>query len=115
MHELAIMENILAIVVNSARNKNAKEIRRINLSAGVFSSIVPKYASQFFKMIARGTIAEHASLEFDMLPARFICGDCGTETQYEDVTGDFKCGKCGGANLRLVSGRELRIQSIEIV
>ena len=116
MHELAVMENILEIAVDFAKKNGAKEIKQINLSIGVFSGIIPKYASQFFKMIAKDTIAENVKLEFESLPARFVCYECSSETEYENISVEpLTCSSCGSEKLRLISGREFRIQSLEIV
>ena len=116
MHELAIMENILKITVDFADTHQARKIVRIRLTLGGFSGIIPRYAGQFFKMIARGTIAEEAELVFDHVPGRFICGQCGEETQYDDTSQQpFLCGGCGSDKLRLIGGREFSIHSVEIL
>jgi len=115
MHELAVMEDILKTTVAFATAQQARKILRINLTLGGFSGVVPLYAGQFFKMIARDTIAAEAELVFTRVPGCFICELCKQETRYDDISQQpFLCGHCKSARLRLVSGREFCIDSLEI-
>ena len=115
MHELAVMEDILNTTVDFATAQQARKILRINLTMGGFSGVVPLYAGQFFKMIARDTIAAEAELVFNHIPGCFICEQCGQETRYDDISQQpFLCYHCKSERLRLVSGREFRIDSLEI-
>jgi hydrogenase nickel incorporation protein HypA/HybF len=116
MHELAIMESILKVAVDSAQDNNAEKILRIQLTTGIFSGIVPHYAALFFKMISKGTIAEGADLKFETTPALFRCSQCGAETQYEDISDmHFECHRCKSENLELISGREFLIENMEVI
>ena len=40
------------------------------------------------------------------------CGRCGRETRQERFP--LRCGACGGEGLEIVSGEELRVDSIEV-
>jgi len=115
MHELVIMENILQIAVDFAQRNRAKEIHRIDLAVGTFSGIVPQYAESFFRMVAKGTIAENAVLQFDIAPAQFQCTECGTKTTFTSAADIIICKNCGSDRVRLLSGREFRVQSMEIL
>ena len=115
MHELSVMRNILQIAVNFAKKQNADEIIRITVTAGTIVNIVPAYAKLFFKMIAKDTIAQNAVLDFNLVPAAILCSACGEKTQFEAGNMLFICPGCGSDGVQLVSGRELRVESIEII
>jgi len=115
MHELSVMRNILQIAVNFAEKQNACEIVRITVTAGTVVNIVPYYAKLFFKMIAKDTIAQNAALDFNLVPAAILCSSCGVKTQFEVGSMLFSCPSCGSDCVQLVSGRELRVESIEII
>ncbi|MDR0357358.1 MAG: hydrogenase maturation nickel metallochaperone HypA [Clostridiales Family XIII bacterium] len=114
MHELSIMEDVLEISVNHAKANGAERIRKITICAGALSNIIPKWATLFFRMVGKDTIAEGAVLDFITLPAEVVCRDCGKRSEIEVNPPVFRCAHCGSGNVGLVSGREFRVVSIEI-
>jgi len=115
MHELGVMESVLNILVESAVEHNATKITHVTLVAGSLTNIIPKWASLFFKMIAKGTIAEGAELSFRIIPARILCRQCGKETEFTVEKMLFHCGHCGSDEITLVSGKEFYIQDMEAI
>lgn len=114
MHELSVMEDVLQVSLDCARQNDADRITKITVHAGALANIIPKWAGIFFKMISEGTLAEGAELEFVTLPATVLCRDCGEESEIETQPPVFRCGCCGSEDVRLVSGREFRVESIEV-
>ncbi len=115
MHELPIMEEVLTLVVDFAKENDVKEIRKITLHIGGVSGVVPRWAGLFFKMISEGTIAENAEVEFIETPATVICRDCGKTSDIETNPAVYKCGHCQSGEVKLIAGREFRVESIEVV
>ncbi|NPV91903.1 MAG: hydrogenase maturation nickel metallochaperone HypA [Firmicutes bacterium] len=113
MHELSIMKNILEIVLDHGQQAGAEKISRINLNVGAFTDIVPRWAQGYFDMIAKDTIAEKAEIHIDTLPAVIKCRSCGSEAQVDIAHLHMECGSCQSKQVELISGRELRIESIE--
>jgi len=109
------MNSVLKTVLDFAVQHDTAEVRRIYITAGIFANIIPSYANRFFSMISQGTVAEHAELVFTSLPARFLCLDCATETEYDSVTAHFVCRECASERLRLIAGREFQVSSLEII
>ncbi len=114
MHELSIMGNILDIVLEYANKNNAKVVKTINLKIGELSDVIPDWAQMYFDMLSKDTIAEEATLIIDKIPVMLHCNDCNHEFKVlkEDIK--FFCEKCESANIELLSGRELAVESIEI-
>jgi len=115
MHELAIMENVLDIVLDFGKQNHAKEIRQVNLVAGSLSGIIPHWAELFFRMIAKGTAAQEAKLSFRVTPARITCRSCGQSTEFTSAEMCFCCGDCGSDEVALAAGKEFHIDSIEVI
>jgi len=115
MHELSIMKNVLDIAVDFAEKNKAKEIVQINIALGAVSNVIPKWTKLFFTMIAKDTIAEKASLEFEILPAYVKCRACETVSKIKTDPPTFVCNDCGSDSVHLLSGREFQIKSIEII
>jgi len=112
MHELPITENILEIVIKHANNAGAHKINSINIVIGKLASIVDDSVQFYWDIISKGTIAEGANLKFIRIPLKFLCQDCKIEFSPDDY--ELSCCKCKSTNLKLLSGREFYVDSIEI-
>ncbi len=112
MHELSITQSILNIALSSAENEHAKKINKIKITLGEMTGCVPQYIQEYFDIVSEGTIAHGAKLEFDSIPASAKCLDCGAETRL--IRFRFRCEHCGSQKLKIVSGREFLVDSIDI-
>jgi len=106
MHEISIIESILEVAEENAREVNSSSIKAIKLRLGQFTAIAQNAFAR------QGTMAEHARLEIELVPMVLHCVVCEVETQ---PTGGicFICQRCGFP-LKIVSGKELQIEYIEI-
>ena len=112
MHELAVTENILNIAVQHARRANAVRVTSLHLVIGQLSSIVDDSVQFYWDMISAGTICEGAHLQFERRPARLQCLDCGQTYALKGELTD--CPNCHSARIKVVSGEEFYLDSIEV-
>lgn len=112
MHELSATERILEICLRHAEQAGASEITGITLVIGQLASMVDDCVQYYWQIISAGTIAEHARLHFKRLPAEMRCQAC--HCRYRLHPEQFVCPVCGGVDVRLVSGEEFFIESIEV-
>lgn len=112
MHELAVTESILNIATRHATQADAVHVTDVHLVIGQMSSIVDDSVQFYWDMISEGTICEGAQLHFERNPARLKCLDC--ENTYT-LTGELTdCPNCHSAHIKVVSGEEFYVESIEI-
>ncbi|MCI1721538.1 MAG: hydrogenase maturation nickel metallochaperone HypA [Lachnospiraceae bacterium] len=112
MHELGLTMDMLKIVNEAAEKNGAAKIGSIRVRIGAYSGVVPELIEECFGPASRGTAAEGAKLFFEAVPVSVECRDCGrTEVLREH---EFTCPVCGSDNIRIVSGREFYIESIEV-
>ncbi len=112
MHELAVTESILQIVLQSAEENGATKVTDINLTIGALSSIVDDSVQFYWDHISKGSIAEEAKLHFNRILAKLKCQNCGTEFQLiEELT---PCPNCQSINLQIIAGEEFQVDAIEI-
>ncbi len=111
MHELAITE---AIVTEVCEHVGDARVRRVIVEIGRLAAVVPEAVQFCFELAATGTQVEGAALEIIDVPARGDCRQCGKRIELGD---SFigTCGECGGIDLEIVNGQELRIRSVEVV
>ena len=112
MHELAVTESILNIATKHAAQANAVRVTDVHLVIGQLSSIVDESVQFYWDMIAEGTICAGAQLHFQRKPAMLKCLDCDhTYTLAGELT---DCPNCHSARIKVVTGEEFYVESIEI-
>lgn len=113
MHELAITEEILNLVVSEAKKNSATKVKLVKLVIGEMTGIVNESVSFYFNEISKKTIAEGAGLSFRRIPAAGRCRDCGHEFEVKDFV--WACPHCGSLNINITAGKELYLESIEVI
>ena len=112
MHEMAVTESILRIVLDHARRANAGRVSAINIRLGRLSSLVDDSIRFYWELIAADTIAEKAELRFERTEARAECLECRHEFALPKNT--FACPECGSERFRIIAGEEMTVESIEV-
>jgi len=112
MHELAVTQNVLDIVLREAEKAKAKQIKSIQLVIGDLSGIVDDSVRFYFDFISQDTLAQGAVLSFRRIATRFRCRACGTEFSPQDQ--DWCCPFCGAPAGEVIAGQEFYIESIEV-
>lgn len=112
MHELSVTNSILEIALRHARQANASRVTGVSLIIGQLSSVVNDSVQFYWDMISEGTLCEGARLHFERRPARLACESCGASYT---LNGELmSCPDCGSVKVRLISGDEFQVASIEI-
>jgi hydrogenase nickel incorporation protein HypA/HybF len=112
MHELSVTESLLKIALNHAEKANAKRVTDLNIVIGDLASMVDDSIQFYWEIIAKGTIAEQAKLNFRRLPAQLQCMTC-SET-YHPTDRELACPKCNGINVKIIKGEEFSLESIDV-
>ena len=112
MHEMAVTDNILRIVLEEARKAGARRVTTITLVIGELSSIVDESVQLYFDMLCESTLAEKAELVFHRVDATLRCQACGHT--YRKAGSGFTCPRCAGAVMLTGDAKEFYIESIEI-
>ncbi|MBI3752533.1 MAG: hydrogenase maturation nickel metallochaperone HypA [Deltaproteobacteria bacterium] len=108
MHELAIAESILSVLKEHAKGK----VNSVKLKIGEMSGVVPSALEFLFQIASEGTLAEGAALYIEHVPITARCDDCSKVFEIKDCC--FECACCGGSNFKLITGRELFIEEIDV-
>ncbi len=114
MHELSITQNILEIALDYGRRSQASRILEIHLQIGEISGLVPECLHQCFEIVSEGTIAAGAKLCIERIPARMRCQRCAIPFPVDPSVWETRCPSCGSKETGLISGRELKIDSLEV-
>ena len=112
MHELAITQSILELVLEQAEKAGASEVGKINLIIGEMCGVVGDCVQFYFDLLSKDTLAEGATLSFQMVPTMARCRVCNKRFELQEF--DWACPYCQGNNVEIVAGRELIVESIEV-
>ena len=116
MHEMAYVRNVVDAVNECAEREGAAEVREVYLTIGEARDIVEEFFEGLFQFLARGTVAEHASIVIRRVPFTVRCNQCGTVFPL-DVRdrATWACPACGAReDYHLNSGMEFSVDRIEV-
>ena len=112
MHELAITQSMLDLVLEQAGKAGASEVGKINLVVGKMCGFVEECVQFYFNFLSQGTLAEGATLSFTVVPVTARCRDCGETFELKEF--EWTCTHCQGNSLEITGGKELSVESIEV-
>ncbi|WP_378955707.1 hydrogenase maturation nickel metallochaperone HypA [Pelosinus sp. sgz500959] len=112
MHEMAIAQGILDIVLKTAAENKARKVTGVKLLIGQMTQIEPESLTFGFEALAMGSIAEGAHLDITTIPLVGECNSCKQQFSIEKYC--FLCPHCNSANIAVVSGRELAVDYLEV-
>lgn len=116
MHELAVVQSMLDIVLEHARQGGAQKVQGIGLKIGELRDFVDEFIQSYFDFLSRDTIAAGAILKIERLPVIFQCEACGNKfpVRLQEIE-RVACSRCGGEKVNLISGREFYVDHLEVI
>jgi hydrogenase nickel incorporation protein HypA/HybF len=109
MHELSLTQ---AVVDAVAERLGDTRVTCVRLEIGKLSGVVVDSIRFCFDMVTEGTTLAGARLEIDEPSGDARCRDCDTAFATDDYL--VLCPSCESANVSVLSGRDLRIRSVEV-
>jgi len=114
MHELSIANSLVELATEHAALAGAEKITSLTLRIGALSC-VHKSALEFsFELVTKDTILDGAELKIIDVPVTVFCAPCGLEVQLPGIQ-NFRCPICNTPSADIRQGKELDLDSIEIV
>jgi len=108
MHEFTLSQNLLELALNQA---DSKQIVRVNLLIGPFSEEREESIQVYWKDLAKGSRGEGAELHFDHIKVEMKCLNCGGAFYLEEGS---MCEYCCSERLQIISGDDVRLESIVV-
>jgi hydrogenase nickel incorporation protein HypA/HybF len=109
MHEFSIASAVLDTAV---RHAAGRRVTVVSVRFGRLRQVVPDALAFAFGIVSRETVCEGARLEQELVPARLRCEGCDAEWEIELPA--FRCPGCESADVEVLSGEELEVESIEV-
>lgn len=112
MHELAVCQGLIEQVGRVASEHDARRIVSITIRVGPLSGVEPALLESAYPLASAGTLAAHAKLIVERSEIRVQCLECGAESEAQITK--LLCGSCGHWRVRVLSGEELLLASVEL-
>jgi hydrogenase nickel incorporation protein HypA/HybF len=113
MHEFALASRIVDRASRALHSRPGARVAAIRLRLGQLSGVeVEALRFGLELLLPHGPLAG-ARVEIESVPPRLRCSGCGQESEVRGPP--FRCPACGSEQVELVSGRELEIESLELV
>ncbi|MHA1976069.1 MAG: hydrogenase maturation nickel metallochaperone HypA [Candidatus Hodarchaeales archaeon] len=122
MHEFSLAQSVQETVISIAKERAAKEIKKVILKFGAFALIEEEQFRFCFDILKKeSSLLEAAELEIIWISGELRCQECNFEGKIEDTQQKhtelapiFQCPTCKSYATDIISGTEATIDSIVI-
>jgi hydrogenase nickel incorporation protein HypA/HybF len=112
MHELSIAEAVIKHLEGYAGTHPGSAVKKVTLEVGVISGIDRSALEFAFPLALEASSLGKLELEIITMPVGVECLDCRLESAADKFV--LKCAFCLSTHVKICSGRELKIISMEI-
>jgi hydrogenase nickel incorporation protein HypA/HybF len=112
MHELSVAQNIADIALSTAEANQAKQVTAVELEIGLGAGIEPSALELAWDSVSRDTLLDGSELIIRYIPVTMKCRNCSHQFTPEEIFDP--CPKCAAFGAEMISGKEMRVVSIEI-
>jgi hydrogenase nickel incorporation protein HypA/HybF len=109
VHELAVTQSIVETVTEHA---GAAQVTCVRIRIGLLCGVIPHAVRFCFEAVTAGTTLQNAELVIAEQPGMGLCHTCDRTLCLTDLI--LRC-PCGSADVAVTAGRELTIESIEVI
>jgi len=111
MHELALSQNIVDLVVERARREGVRAVSRITIEVGAAAAVESDALRFCFDVVTADTVAKGAELVIETIALQARCRTCAA--CFEPASLVSPCPRCGAYGSSLERGAELRVKSFD--
>ncbi len=112
MHEMSLCEGILQILESEAERQQFSRVKQVILEVGPLSGVEISALEFCFDAVMKNSLADQAGLKIIQPEATAWCINCAKTVSIEQRYDS--CPVCGGYQLSLSSGDEMRIKELEV-
>ncbi|TAN75081.1 MAG: hydrogenase maturation nickel metallochaperone HypA [Gallionella sp.] len=112
MHEMSLAENVLQIIEDAAREQGFMRVKTVWLEIGQLACVEKESLRFCFDAVTHGSIAEQAHLEIIETAGQGQCEKCARNFPLSALY--EVCPECGGAQIKITGGNEMRVKELEV-
>jgi len=112
MHEMSLCESVLQVLEEQARVQHYRRVKTVWLEVGDLAGVEIPALEFSFEVVCRGTLAEGSRLEIVAVPGSAWCLQCSAPVTLGERY--QPCPRCGGYQLQITGGEQMRIKELEV-
>ena len=112
MHEMSLCESILRVLEEQAQVQHYHRVKRVRLEIGGLSGVELEAMRFGFDVVVKDSLASGAKLEIIEIPGTAWCLHCARTVPVKQRFD--ACPGCGGYQLQVTGGDEMRIKELEV-
>ncbi|NOQ34368.1 MAG: hydrogenase maturation nickel metallochaperone HypA [Methylococcaceae bacterium] len=112
MHEISLCESVLQVLEQQAITQHFKKVKIVWLEIGALSSVEPEAMRFCFDAVMENSLADNAKLEIIYIAGQAWCVSCNKNVVIEQRYDE--CPDCGGLQLQINNGEQMRIKELEV-
>lgn len=109
---MSLAEGVLQLIEDAAREQKFAKVTAVWLEIGQLSGVEVEAMKFCFDAVTRDSVADGARLEILSLPGVGWCMACSQTVPMAEVFGE--CPQCGGYQLQVTGGTEMRVKELEV-
>lgn len=112
MHEYSIVQSLLELCEQNAKQNDAKKISKVTIKVGKLSGVEPHLLEVAFDTFKDDTICSDATLEMLIQDLVVECRSCLEKSTLKSYV--FLCPKCQSQDIKVIDGEEMFLMSLEL-
>jgi hydrogenase nickel incorporation protein HypA/HybF len=112
MHEMSLAESVREIVEDTARANGGGQVTHVRLEIGALAQVELAAMRFAFEVVQRGSLADTAALDIVEVEGTAWCMQCSEPVRIAR-RGDA-CPLCGGHQLQVTGGDQMRVLDIQM-
>lgn len=113
MHELSIIQEVVAAAERAAGEASAVRVKEVTLRVGALAGVVEDALEFSYGVATRNTLLAGSRLVVKHVPVVVYCARCRCEVELPGIQA-LRCPGCGALCADVRSGRELEVESLVI-
>ncbi len=112
MHEMSLCESVLQIVEEEAARQRFSKVKWLQLEIGTLAGVEVEAMRFCFDAVSRNSVLEGAALDIVQPVGQAWCMQCAKTLPLRERY--QPCPECGGYQLQVTGGGEMRIKELEV-
>lgn len=112
MHEFSIVNALLEMCEQNAKDHDMAKITKVEIKIGKLSGVEPHLLETAFDTFKEGSLCDGAELVMHLQDVILRCHACQQESPIENNT--FECPTCKSTDCSVIDGEEMYLMRLEM-
>ena len=112
MHEFSIVNALLDMCEQNAKDHNMAKITKVEIKIGKLSGVEPHLLETAFETFKEGTMCDGAKFTMHLQDVILHCQSCDKQSSIQNNA--FECPICKSTDCKVIDGEEMYLMRLEM-